>query len=163
MKRLRSWRFSLRGLMLLLLVTALPCAWYADRLRRQRMEREAIAASIRQQHVVMYIFNQEWAFNPQPGVPPGSIPPKLPDYMLRQGDRGKSWVMTSRTELNPEAVAPNKLAWQEVRIEGGWDGEGVRPILVEVSGFEGESQFVPHLRAAFEKEGWRYKVDLLTE
>lgn len=159
----RSWQFSLRWLLLLVLIAAVPCGWYADRLRRQRREREAIAASLLQQHVVMYIFNQEWAFNPQPGVPPGAIPQKLPDSVLRQGSRGNHWAMTSRTELSPEHVAPGKLAWQQVRIDGGWDETGVRPILVEVSGFEGEPQSLPHLRAAFEKEGWRYSVTRLAD
>lgn len=161
-RRGRSWRFSVRGLLLLVLIAALPCGWYADRLRRRRIEREAIAASLRQQHVVMYIFHQGWVSDPREGVPPGAIPPKLPANVLKQGTRGNNWAMVLRTELSPELVAPGTPDWQQVQIKGGWDGSGVHPILIEVSGREGEPRSVSYLRAAFEKEGWPYRVTRLT-
>lgn len=159
----RSWRFSMRWLLLFVLIAAVPCGWYADRLRRQRQERQAIASSLHQQHVVLYIINQEWGNSPQASVPPGAIPPKLPAHVLRQGNRGHDWSMISRTELSPELVAPGTPTWQQVRIKGGWDRSGARPILIEVSGFEGEPQSLPHLRAAFGKEGWPYRVTRLAE
>jgi Leucine-rich repeat (LRR) protein len=58
-KRKRRWfQFSLRTLMILTLIVAIPCAWLGRKIEQKRREREAVAAIMKAGGIVVYDYQK---------------------------------------------------------------------------------------------------------
>jgi hypothetical protein len=97
-----QFQFSIRTLLILAVIVAIPCSWMAVEMKKAREQREAVDIVRRLGGVVLYNHDSRTAIKPNPGPPPGPV-------WLRELFGDDFFASVAAVELNRTPVTDAEL------------------------------------------------------
>jgi hypothetical protein len=148
-------RFSVRWLMVAVLVAGLICGAFADWRTRQLRRQRLIAQLGVQRQVTDSVIHQTIADIFKTRRPTGSAVPLTFDVSRRDSFGPDKW----RAQVDAfELLDGRKISQLLVEVSGGCDGDTLWPITLKVSGASMDAQLLDELRRAYRSRGWQHKV-----
>jgi hypothetical protein len=140
--RLLRVRFTIRRMMIVVLVVALACGWVARQPRRQ-----GLLAAARAQVEVTNDFISKQAFSG-----PNSEGHSHVEFLDSSPDRLR-WVWRYRAWSNSDGA---RLI--DVEVAGGFDGSDLGPIVIKDRGGTRNARTIKFMTHAYGRRGWWYDV-----
>jgi hypothetical protein len=150
----RRRRFTLRSLLIAVVIAAIPLALIANGERRARRRAAAAAMSARQYSVVQEILGQADRFLSTGGGPTNPQP-------TRSGGRFAGNMVEWQIEVHHMGARPSssqEVTLIDLRVKGGRDGATLWPIRIEDRGGLDNPKVIEALRTAFAEKKWLYLV-----